>query len=207
MSESSSINLSFAIDFYSPFHALTGRAARGLDGVLDADAPLPASAVKGTMRASARALGFPDRLIRATFGHERSSSRWSWLTPTLTGLDRHGVLSRVAIDPETGTVRPDHLQATEIRYPTGGTFDISLRSRHGLDEVDIAQQVILLAASACATKAMGAHRRRGLGWVGILPTEETRQLLNVQTQIISAGTSDWLDGVESLLAASEGKQS
>ena len=46
--------LEFTITFYAPFRVATGVAARGIDAPVDSNHPLPASSLKGVMRAAAR---------------------------------------------------------------------------------------------------------------------------------------------------------
>lgn len=189
--------LRFAVSFFGPYHALTGNSVDGLDGGIDEHEPLSRSALKGRMVASARTLGFASNLVERTFGTTREPCRWSWSLARLAGSERKGVLSRTEIDGSTGTVVLDHLQATPVLFPTGGSFEIRLRTRQGLGSDEVPRQALVLAASAVGVTSLGAHRRRGLGWVGIVVDDETRNDLNTYAKALDH--HDWIAWFESLL--------
>ena len=61
--------LSFQVRFHGPFRVGTGHGREGVDAAIDPDDPLPASHLKGLMRASARKLLLPaDSLLDEVFG-------------------------------------------------------------------------------------------------------------------------------------------
>lgn len=170
------------IDFHGPFRVGTGRAGSGANATLDPHDPLPAPSLKGLMRASARLLlpgvAWHSTLLDAVFGATRTPSPWSWSGADFTtaeGGDRPPVLvrARVPIDPATGTARSGQLLFAQEMWARQAEFTVA---RTGpLDPLgpapDEETQLTVLACAAAGVHALGASRRRGLGWVTCVPLE------------------------------------
>jgi hypothetical protein len=166
--------LTFHIIFHGPFRVGTGRATgRGADSGIDHAQPLPAESLKGLMRASARTLlsctlNTEHDLISEVFGAASQPSPWAW-TPAFprTGRWPHPTLSaRVRIDPDTHSAVEDYLATVEQIWPDEpAIFDVE---PIGIVPPDrLTDQRLLLRAAACGIHALGADRRRGLGWVTV----------------------------------------
>ncbi|MEO5874831.1 MAG: RAMP superfamily CRISPR-associated protein [Streptosporangiaceae bacterium] len=159
----------FQILFHGPFRVATGSAAEGLDATYAPDAPLPASSLKGLMRAHAKQqLDLDDRLVNEVFGG-RTAPRcpWSWTDVEFTGNLDHRIRTQARIDPETFTTTDGAMFTTGELWPTAAEFEIL--QRDAVDPARIELHQMVLTASARAITALGSDRRRGLGWVSVLP--------------------------------------
>ena len=162
------------IIFHGPFRISTGSTRDGVAATVDHHDPIPASSLKGLMRASA-ALLLPRQtdLVDEVFGHggpsgRRHASPWHWGSATAD----HPVYeqrARLAIDPATGAGRPGYLFLGEEVWARSATFEIT---RHRPLDADIlARHHAVLACAAAGVHALGSDRRRGLGWVTLRPTD------------------------------------
>ncbi|MCW2914725.1 MAG: hypothetical protein JWN52_2793 [Actinomycetia bacterium] len=164
------------ITFHGPFRVATGSARAGLDITIDPDDLLPASSLKGVMRAAARQL-LPGRpgLVDEVFGGKprvqarAQSSPWHWTGAEFGEEPPITTRARVSIDHATGTARRNHLLFGEEVWADTATFEITRRVPLALQDQRVHQ--VVLAASAAAVHALGADRRRGLGWVTLSPAE------------------------------------
>lgn len=154
---------------HTPMRIATGRAQRGLDAVLDPER-LPASSLKGVMRAAAReVLGLDEAAVAAVFGAPGSPSAWAWSDAELPdGPDKEITTRvRVPIDASTGVAATGGmLHAEELWLDAPISFTIEQVA--ALDDAD--RQAEVLAAAAMAVKGVGASRRRGLGWTTWRPS-------------------------------------
>ncbi|MQS06742.1 RAMP superfamily CRISPR-associated protein [Streptomyces alkaliphilus] len=160
------------IDFHGPFRVGTGRARPGAHATVDRLDPLPATSLKGLMRASATLL-LPDRadLVDAVFGTPRGPSPWHWSGAEFPDGDRPRdmVRARVSIDPATGAARSGHLLFAEELWAHTATFTVT---RTGiLAEEDVRTHLTVLACAAAGVHTLGSGRRRGLGWVTCAPED------------------------------------
>ena len=173
--------MNFNITFHSPFRVSTGLAKPGLDESVDLADPLPASSIKGVMRAAARDLGINPDLLDATFGTARAASPWSWSAPAFVTAPVARRRARVKINPETGTAVEGALMFGEEAWCTSAVYTID-QSAHLTDENRELQSAALVLA-ARAVRSLGANRNRGLGWVSItcvehaVTAEQARELL------------------------------
>ncbi len=93
--------LSFVVTFHAPFHVGSGVASRGLDRVIDRENPLPATGLKGVMRAAAaETLDLPTGLVTEVFGGPGGAAcPWWWsdarFIPQETSIDR---LARIRVE-------------------------------------------------------------------------------------------------------------
>ncbi|GGL05103.1 RAMP superfamily CRISPR-associated protein [Mangrovihabitans endophyticus] len=182
--------LDFTITFHTGFRVATGNARDGLDDTVNADDPLPASTLKGLMRAAARTLLPPDGttdhpLVVAVFGDRHHPSPWNWSSADFADPPTRHPRAHVAIDPETGTAARDMLRFAEEHWATTATFDVLRTGPLPAEDAD--RHRMLLAAAGCAVHALGSDRRRGLGWVTVTcpdrpPTHaDIDRLLNLRT--------------------------
>ena len=181
--------LVFHMRFHGPFRVGTGRARDGVAATIDLRDPLPASHLKGLMRAAAREVLLlddrrKDNLVDAVFGAQRNGgdSPWAWdsgypLGGSWDQLPRSNRV-RIAIDDTTGTAKPDHLAIGEELWPTHdmrAVFTICLAGH--LPEAARPRHEALLRLAARAVTTVGTHRRRGLGWVTIRPAGDDDTIL------------------------------
>ncbi|MEU7616644.1 RAMP superfamily CRISPR-associated protein [Micromonospora rifamycinica] len=178
------MTLTFEISFHGPFRVATGRAGDGADSVIDPEAPLPASSIKGVMRSAARdLLKLPAPLVEAVFGAAWQPSPWSWSDAVITG-DGDATLSggdggagaeplriraraRIQISEATHTVVDGALAVGEEILAHRAIFTV--RRSGPVPADDLPRHEAVLTAAARAVTAFGGDRRRGLGWVSITP--------------------------------------
>ena len=159
--------LRFRIECHGPLHVATGSSGRGSDLTIDADDILPASSVKGTMRAAARGLlGLPTPLIDVVFGARGTPSPWAWSTPHFSEPPIVRARTRIAIGADGRTI-PQALQRFEEAWAGAGEFTIDQSGLIAEDEVT--DHITVLLASAASVKAVGGDRNRGFGVVQIRP--------------------------------------
>ncbi len=158
--------LNFTIRFRTPFAVTSGHASDGLDSRVDQTALLPASSLKGVMRAeSLVALGLPRTLVDAVFGAAAPSSPspWSW---TDARFAAHEIDHRVRIKVgEQGRSEEGALLMAEYVWASTATF--AVRRQGPIDPGEQAHHRLLLRAVARSVTSLGAARRRGQGWVSI----------------------------------------
>lgn len=158
--------LTFSITFHGPFHIATGANRDGITTSQENE-PLPATSLKGVIRASAkRLLGKDSPLIDDVFGAGRVPSPWRWspAEPDKRPWAKRPE-ARVSIDPTTGAARNDMLAFAEHTQAAHASFTITQFGFIERDDLDLHRGV--LAISAQAVRSIGALRRRGLGWVSI----------------------------------------
>jgi CRISPR/Cas system CSM-associated protein Csm3 (group 7 of RAMP superfamily) len=163
----------FTIVFHAPFRVATGAASDGLDADFDPANPLPSSSLKGLMRDQAqRVLGVGPALVAEIFGSPRAPSPWWWSDaaidfgpPGCDGAER--VRSQLRIDPDTFTAVDTALRTSGELWPSGAGFEV--RRRRPVPDGEAASHEAVLCASARAITALGSDRRRGLGWVSVIP--------------------------------------
>lgn len=166
------IELQFRIEFATPFRVSTGHAGTGVDAAIDPTDPLPASSLKGVMRATAVTLGASTALVGEVFGSRRRESPWAWgsARPVNDQWAPPQAITRIALDQHHSTTR-DMLAVVERTHAGAAEFTITQRgacSSGSRAEADaLARHRALLLVAAQATRSLGGTRRRGLGWVHI----------------------------------------
>lgn len=166
------ISLDFVIGFSGPFRVSTGHARPGVDSAIDLDNVLPASSLKGMMRATASRLlgltdGRPDEnaIVEAVFGSPRRPSPWHWIDAEPDGgWAAPTPASRIRIGPDH-VVQHDMLGTVEQTRTEVARFAVDQRGH--IDPSRIELHRVVLAIAARATRSLGADRRRGSGWVHI----------------------------------------
>lgn len=178
------IVLGFTVTFHSPFRVGSAYARDGVDAALDQHDPLPPDHLKGLMRASAAdLLGLPDDQVGEAFGSPRTPSPWSWSSAQAGDGWQFSRRHRVGIDPGSHSALKDQLVLGEQAWAGQARFEVSSVSMLTAD--DTQRHVLILRCAASAVHGLGAWRRRGLGWVGIVPdgepvsTEDIAELLNL----------------------------
>lgn len=161
--------LRFVIDFLGPFRVSTGEAAPGIDATIDLSDPLPATSLKGVMRATAkRLLGENAPLVNAVFGGPGTPSPWHWSDADAHWLPPQ-ITARVQLERETHTASPDMLALAEETWVERAEFRVTrIGPLGGTGPTgDPAVHMAVLAIAGRATRSLGAGRRRGVGWVHI----------------------------------------
>lgn len=160
--------MEFEIVFHGPMRIATGTAAPGTDATVDPGALLPATSLKGLMRDTARQL-FADGDVVAVFGGGGQPSPWSWcsarIEPEAPTVTRRARIRR----DERGVTDRGALLVQEEVWPERATFVIEQVLPVPSEELE--RQRLVLTAAAHAVHALGADRRRGLGWVGVTRTD------------------------------------
>jgi len=161
------VTVEFSIAFHGTFRVGTGYGRAGADESYDPDDPLPASSLKGVMRAAAeQLLDLPAGVVEQVYGGPRQPSPWSWSSARLDGPPTVPHLRvRIHIDDLTHTAKEDFLLACHETHATSASFQV--RQSGFLADADRARHKLVLACSGQAVTAIGSDRRRGLGWVTV----------------------------------------
>lgn len=167
--------LTIAVTFHGPVRVARGQAEAGLDDVVDRSR-IPASSLKGVMRAAARyRLALPAAVVEHVFGTRRQAGAWSWDD---LRLDGEGIVAavtsriRIPVDALSGAAARRGLHHAEELWVRGRpTFHVECTAPGGEVTPD---EKLLLAAAAMAVHSLGSSRRRGLGWVSLQPHLEGR---------------------------------
>jgi hypothetical protein len=162
--------LGFTVVFHSAFRVGSAYARDGVDAALDRHDPLPADHVKGLMRAAAASLPVAAALVDQVFGTPARPSPWAWTSASPDGDWDFGRRHRVQIDESTGAASKDRVVLGEQAWAGRARFEVS--QVRALDHQAAAAHRLLLRASAAGVHGLGAWRRRGLGWVGLVPDGE-----------------------------------
>lgn len=155
----------FTITFHGPFHVGSGVASQGLDRVVDHVKPLPATSLKGVMRAAARDLGVRPQVVTEIFGGPGGAgSPWWWSDAEFDTSDMvFDRLARIRVDDESGLVKRGFLMMGEVVWAPRARFRVA--PLVSLDPTDADRDRLVLRAAARAVVAVGGSRRRGEGWV------------------------------------------
>lgn len=158
--------LDFDITFHGPFHVARGQAAGGNDRTVDRKQLLPASSLKGLLRAEAREqLELRRSLIDEVFGARRPSP-WVWSDASMTGPGEVRRSARIRIgDAERGQAEDEFLMIGQQVWATSAVFSVEQWSE--IPPERIADHLLVLTAAALSVTALGGARRRGEGWVSI----------------------------------------
>jgi CRISPR/Cas system CSM-associated protein Csm3 (group 7 of RAMP superfamily) len=179
----------FEIEFHTPFRVSSGQAGEGSDAAVDRAALLPGSSLKGVMRSAARdLLRFPGPLVEAVFGAPGRESPWGWSDAALAGDPVIRPRTRIQIGDGTGTVIPGALLVADEVLAVKAEFSVE-RTGWIAPAERPAQETVVLAAARAVT-AVGANRRRGIGWVTVTPVEPAWRDAHVRAAAALAGTGD-----------------
>lgn len=176
------VRLDFQISFHGPFHVARGQAAAGSDRTVDGKQLLPASSLKGLLRAEAREqLQIKPAWVDEIFGATRTPataegepstsstanrpSPWVWsdadvIKPTV----RRSARIRIG-DADGGQAEDEFLMIGQHVWASSAAFSIEQWGEVSPDRLE--QHTLVLTAAALSVTALGGARRRGEGWVSI----------------------------------------
>lgn len=166
------------ITFHGPFRVGAGTGRTGLGKTVNRDEMIPASSLKGVMRATATwLLPGRDDLIAEVFGGSGGAGEnapnhatpWRWTPVRLDGAVESVARARVSIDSATGAARREHLVVGEEVWARGAHFSVVPGGRVPPSRRRTHQ--VVLSCAAAGVHALGGERRRGLGWVTLRPTD------------------------------------
>ena len=188
-------DLVFTITFHGPFRVARGEASGGADLTVDRRTPLPASSVKGLMRAAAEhVLRIPEPWLVAVFGADTGGDQpgsvlgsvldqWCWSDPEIgPGIRTIDRAARIRLQPG-GTVMDGHLLVGEQVW-VNEPVPFTVTRLGAVHPADLDAHRLILRASARAVLVLGGQRRRGFGWVTIDDGQgwtdvESRALLDI----------------------------
>lgn len=159
--------LTIDIVFHTPFRVASGQADDGLSATYRPDDQLPASSLKGLMRAQAgTVLGIDAAVVAEVFGSAHKPSPWWWSDADLQD-SQEWIRTSLRINADTGTAADGALRTSGEVWPGAGSFVV--RRRDLVPAERVALHLAVLAASARSVTSLGSDRRRGLGWVSFRP--------------------------------------
>jgi CRISPR/Cas system CSM-associated protein Csm3 (group 7 of RAMP superfamily) len=167
--------MKYTIVFHGPFRIAAGAASDGLNAAYDPANPLPSSSLKGLMRSHAKnMLGIETGTVDEIFGNSQVPSPWWWsdaaIDPGTAGPQAAGrIRSQLRIDPVTFTAAEGSLRTSGELWPATARFEV--RRRRPVPGGRGLLHEAVLEASARAIVALGSDRRRGLGWVSVIPDD------------------------------------
>lgn len=168
--------LTFTINFHGPFHVGSGVPSQGLDRVLDRQVLLPATSLKGLMRATAaEVLGMAPGTVNVVFGTfgpnvaqqssgRRIASPWNWGDARPEGPVSIHRGARISVT-EQGSAERGFLMLGENAWVRQASFTVSPTRQIPADA--LSTQRLVLRGSARAVTSLGGGRTRGDGWVTI----------------------------------------
>lgn len=157
--------LRFTITFHGPFQVLTGGAREGFDATVDPEHLLPATSLKGLMRASATRLLRAGALVEEVFGTPRQPCPWAWSDAVFAAPPVVRPRTRIRVDPVSGAAASGALLVGEEVWATQAEFEVALVG--GLPPERRDRHALVLRAAARSLTSLGASRRRGQGWVTV----------------------------------------
>lgn len=159
------VRLDFQITFHGPFHVARGQAAAGNDRTVDGNQLLPASSLKGLLRAEAREqLQIKSALVNEIFGSGRPSP-WVWSDASIVDpMVQRSARIRIG-DTDGGQAEDEFLMIGQHVWARSATFSIEQWGEVPPDR--LAAHTLVLTAAALSVNALGGARRRGEGWVSI----------------------------------------
>lgn len=174
--------LEFSVTFHQPFLVRSGDARGGLDAVARQGTPLPASSLKGAMRAAClNVLNAPELLVHEIFGQEgRTGGRvgrgaWAWTDAGPATAFTAWSRARNRIDPDFGVVRPEALTFSEEYWQVhDATFVVE--QVLPLEKERAERHTTLLVACAWGVTGLGSWRNRSMGSVTLRPKTQIDEL-------------------------------
>jgi hypothetical protein len=166
--------ITFSIAFHGPFHVGTGEAEEGMDRTVDRDNLLPATSLKGLMRAEAvEVLGVDPALVADIFGAPGRAGAWWWSDGQIDPIRSAetperpliGRVARIRVD-DAGLAMRGFLALGEHVWAEGAHFTVG-QLRELTTEVT-SRHTTILRAAARSVVSLGGARRRGEGWVTIV---------------------------------------
>lgn len=178
--------LAFTLTFATNVRFGTGRAQRGLDEVIDREAPLSEGALKGVLRDEARWLlphaNGDHPFVSSVFGNG-ADSRCPWHFDTFVEEVDYTPRAGLKLDPSGRVVPGALLVKEEASIPMAR---LEVRQRGALPSTGLPDALkpqaaechaALLHLAARAAEKVGQRRTRGLGWVAFtLAAENARDV-------------------------------
>lgn len=169
--------LNFVVHFRTPFSVTAAQSSDGIDARVDRDQLLPASSLKGLMRATAlHDLLIGQELVDLVFGcgfnsqrSEDAASPWAWSDGEVDESMKVGRQARVKIVGE-GRSDEGSLLISECVWADTAEFQVAQLQPIPADKID--DHRLVLRAAARGVTSLGHARRRGLGWVCIVDEQE-----------------------------------
>lgn len=168
------MELRFEIVFHGPFRVSAGATARGMDAPVNIEHPLPASSLKGLMRAQgAEVLDVRADVIDEVFGSRFAPSPWTWgdaVLSTTGELDfRVEGTTKIRVD-DRGRTKRGFLRFSEVVWAESGWFTVEQIAPVAPNR--LSSHLAVLHATATSVTSLGESRLRGNGWVtinGVVP--------------------------------------
>ncbi|MFT3861389.1 hypothetical protein [Micropruina sp.] len=169
--------LNFVVHFRTPFSITAAQSSDGIDARVDRDQLLPASSLKGLMRATAlHDLYIRRSLVHQVFGRGFESRRsgdlgspWAWSDGEVDESMKVGRQARLKIVGE-GRSDEGSLLISECVWADTAEFQVAQLRPIPADKID--DHRLVLRAAARGVTSLGHARRRGLGWVSIVDKQE-----------------------------------
>ena len=176
----SSIKLSFEIKFRGPFLVGGEAAGDGADVRVNQDILIPGSSIKGRMRAeAANVLKLRKEVIDDVFGTADQPGKW-WFSHVDLKEESYSIRTsnRVAVDPDnsdSGLADEHQLVFYDQCWAEPASFTVE--QLVSMEDSELKQHKAILCAAARSVTNFGAMRRRGHGWVSIMPIsgEDSRE--------------------------------
>jgi CRISPR/Cas system CSM-associated protein Csm3 (group 7 of RAMP superfamily) len=170
------IAVRFSVQFHQPFLVRSGMSGPGVDAIARVDTPLPASSLKGAMRAAAQALNVDSRLAESVFGRATSTlgasrrGAWAWTDAGPSSAFEVQLRARNRIDAASGVARAEALTVSEEYWQSGDSAaSFAVEQICHVESDDLDRHMLVLHAAAHAVTALGSWRNRGMGTVTIRP--------------------------------------
>lgn len=159
-------SVKFKVETHAPFFVSSGVGAGTLDAIARENSPLPASSLKGVMRAAAtQVLQVPSETVDEIFGKEGAAGAWAWTDAGPPDTFKSGKRSRIRLS-DAGIAQRESLAATEVYWAKTGASRPSFFVEQTMPiEQGIDGHLAVLIASARAATAVGSWRNRGMGAV------------------------------------------
>ena len=169
----SAVELSFEIKFRGPFLVGGEAAGDGADVRVNQDILIPGSSIKGRMRAeAANVLKLRKEVIDDVFGSVDEPGKW-WFSHVDLKKESYSIRTsnRVAMDPDnpdSGLTDEHQLVFYDQCWAEPASFTVE--QLVSMEDSELKQHKAILCAAARSVTNFGAMRRRGHGWVSIMPT-------------------------------------
>jgi hypothetical protein len=170
------ITIGFSVRFHQPFLVRGGLAGERADAIARVDTALPASSLKGAMRAGARVLDVAPALVDAVFGSPTPApggsgrAAWAWTDAGPATAFTTQLRARNRIDAGTGVALAEALTVSEEHWQQDGPpASFAIEQLRPLDPAELERHTVVLHAAAHAVTALGSWRNRGMGTVTIRP--------------------------------------
>lgn len=172
--------IQFSVRFHQPFLVRSGLAGAGVDATARADTPLPASSLKGAMRAAAQVLDVDAGLLASVFGRETPSREasvrgasgrgaWAWTDAGPRSSFEVQLRARNRIDTASGVALAEALTVSEEYWQSDTSAAFAVEQVRHLGPRELERHTVVLHAAAYAVTALGSWRNRGMGTVTIRP--------------------------------------